>query len=482
MKYQFENPLTESSIIKVIGVGGGGSNAVNYMFRQGIRGVDFYVCNTDTQALELSPVPHKIKIGEKTSQGLGAGANPEKGRSAAMESKDEIRQILSQNTKMVFITAGMGGGTGTGAAPVIAEIARELGILTVGIVTVPFNFEGSPKMKRAEEGIATLRKNCDTLLIILNNKLSEVYGKTSMKEAFSQADSVLAKAAKSIAEIITVSGIINVDFEDVRTVMKDSGIAVMGSATAEGENRAKKAVEAAMNSPLLNNTNIAGSKFVLLNIVVGDEDNFKFEEMEEITNYVQQQAGEQAEVIFGYATDEAFGNTIGVTIIATGFSDRPLDITPPKVFTPSKMQTMKENIQKVVYDDFDKFFEKTEDVEETAPVAKKEVKTVPPPVQKPEKIVYNLDGEYNLSTNDAEKKKILDQEYELRKKKMETLKSIHDLSNEELQEKREVPAYLRKNVKLVEVVNSATPQLSRLKLNEDNELLGNNRFLHDNVD
>jgi cell division protein FtsZ len=479
-RYQFEYPNNESSIIKVIGVGGGGGNAVNHMFRQGIRGVDFYVCNTDVQALEISPVPNKIQLGLTISKGLGAGANPERGRNAAIESKDDIRQLLSQNTRMVFITAGMGGGTGTGAAPVIAEIAKELGILTVGIVTIPFSFEGSPKMKRAEEGLNELRKNCDTLLVILNNKLKDVYGNMTMREAFGQADNVLARAAKSIAEIITVSGQINVDFEDVRTVMRDSGVAVMGSATAEGESRAKRAVEAALNSPLLNNTNIHGSKYVLLSIVIGDDDNFKFEEMEEITTYVQHQAGEEAEVIFGYATDESLGKAIGVTIIATGFSDKPVE-NPKKVFDLEKNKMIKEKV-KVVYDNFDEFFNPSE--QQTAaeePIRKKIA--LPTTVQKPEKIVHNLEGEYHTTTGvHDEKKKVLETEYEIRKRKMDSLKSVHELSNEELQQKRDVPAYLRKNVKLEEVKHANATQLSRVKINEDNELLGGNKFLHDNVD
>lgn len=319
-KYEFAYSARNGhSIIKVIGVGGGGSNAVNHMFRQGIQGVEFFVCNTDAQALEMSPVPNKVQIGADLTEGLGAGAHPEVGRDAALETKEEIRDMLSKNTRMVFITAGMGGGTGTGAAPVIAEIARNLGILTVGIVTMPFNFEGKPKSKRAEEGIAELRKHCDTVLVIINDKIREVYGKATMKEAFGQADNVLTRAAKSIAEIITVAGNINVDFEDVKTVMKDSGAAVMGSATCEGENRARRAVEGAITSPLLNNTNIHGAKYILLSIVVGDEDDFQMDELEEITTYVQEQAGEDCEVIFGQATDESLGKAINVTIIATGF-------------------------------------------------------------------------------------------------------------------------------------------------------------------
>lgn len=471
-RYQFENPTNEGSIIKVIGVGGGGSNAVNHMFRQGIRGVEFFVCNTDSQALEISPVPNKVQLGLNLSRGLGAGANPEKGKNAAIETKEELKQMLSTGTRMVFITAGMGGGTGTGAAPVIAEIAKEMGILTVGIVTMPFAFEGTPKMKRAEDGLTELRKHCDTVLIILNNKIKELFSNMTMKEAFVQADNVLTKAAKSIAEIITVSGKWNVDFEDVRTVMKDSGVAVMGSATAEGENRAKKAVEAALNSPLLNNTNIYGAKFVLLNIAFADEDNFKMDEFEEITTYVQQQTGDNTEVIYGNAFDETLGNAVNVTIIATGFSEKPVEVTKKK-FDLENNKVINEKV-KVVYDNFDEFFDPNQEADTTPK------KVIPPPITKPEKIVHTLEGEYHTSSE--EKKKVLDKEYELRKQKMESLKSIHDLSNEELQEKRDIPAYMRKNVKLVEVVDASIPQLSRTKLTEDNELLGGNRFLHDNVD
>ncbi len=251
--YKFEIPVTNKSIIKVIGVGGGGSNAVNYMYKKGIKGVEFIVCNTDVQALNLSPIPAKLQIGADLTEGLGAGANPEKGREAALESKNEIKDLLSNGTKMIFITAGMGGGTGTGAAPVIAEIARELGILTVAIVTTPFSFEGGKKMKQAEQGIASIKKNCDTVIVISNDRLREIYGNLKMSEAFAQADNVLANAAKSIAEIITEEGDVNVDFEDVKTVMRNSGAAVMGSAKTEGDNRALRAAQEALTSPLLNN-------------------------------------------------------------------------------------------------------------------------------------------------------------------------------------------------------------------------------------
>jgi cell division protein FtsZ len=315
---QFELPEEKSSIIKVMGVGGGGSNAVNHMYRMGIKGVDFIVCNTDIQALNESPVPFKIHLGKIKTKGLGAGSIPEVGRDAALESEEEIRKILSDNTEMVFITAGMGGGTGTGAAPVIASIARELGILTVGIVTLPFTFEGKKRKMYAEEGLKELKKHVDTLLVICNDKLRELYGNLKMKEAFAHADNVLTNAAKSIAELISTHLHINVDLNDVRTVMKDSGLALMGTAVASGENRAMKAVQSALASPLLNDNDIVGARHVLLNIMTGSDD-IDMDEFTAITEYVNQASGNTAEVIFGYGTDPSLGDTVSVTIIATGF-------------------------------------------------------------------------------------------------------------------------------------------------------------------
>ncbi|MDX2171685.1 MAG: cell division protein FtsZ [Bacteroidota bacterium] len=315
---QFELPQEENSIIKVIGVGGGGSNAVNHMYRLGIKGVDFIICNTDKQALEKSPVPNKIQLGAKSTKGLGAGSIPDVGREAALESLDEIKQYLGSDTQMVFITAGLGGGTGTGAAPVIASIARELGILTVGIVTIPFTFEGKKRRAQAEAGLEEMKKYVDTLLVIGNDKLREIYGNLKMSEAFEHADDVLTGAAKSIAEIISLHMHINVDFNDVKTVMKDSGVAIMGSAIASGEKRAIKAVEQALNSPLLNDNDISGARHVLLNIMSGSDD-IDMDEFGEITDYIQDAAGGTAELITGYGTDASLGDNVSVTIIATGF-------------------------------------------------------------------------------------------------------------------------------------------------------------------
>jgi len=315
---KFDLPKDQASIIKVIGVGGGGSNAVNHMYNQGITGVDFVICNTDAQALELSPIPNKIQLGTTLTEGLGAGANPEVGKNAAIEDIDNIKSILENNTKMVFITAGMGGGTGTGAAPVIAQTAREMGILTVGIVTVPFSFEGRRRKQQADEGLQALRDNVDTMLVINNDKLRMMHGNLKMGEAFSKADDILTIAAKGIAEIITVAGYINVDFEDVKTVMKDGGTAIMGSAVAEGEDRAIKAVSSALASPLLNDNEIKGANFILLNVTSG-ADEITMDEIDEITDYIQNEAGYTAELIWGNGTDESLENQISVTVIATGF-------------------------------------------------------------------------------------------------------------------------------------------------------------------
>jgi cell division protein FtsZ len=320
--YRFDLPTHHQSIIKVIGVGGGGGNAVNNMYNCGIKDVSFAVCNTDAQALENSPIQRKLQLGINLTGGLGAGANPEVGKNAALESKDDIKELLSDATRMVFITAGMGGGTGTGAAPVIAEIARKLGILTVGIVTQPFAFEGKRKLQQAQEGIRHLRQHCDTVLVILNDRLRSVLGNLSVGNAFAQADNVLTTAAKSIAEIITVPGYVNVDFEDVKTVMKNAGAAVMGSGQATGEERALKAAEAALASPLLDNKDIHGAKRILLSIVSGKEAELQMDELTVITDYIQDQIGNDAEMIFGHGSDSQLEEYIRVTVIATGFEEK----------------------------------------------------------------------------------------------------------------------------------------------------------------
>jgi cell division protein FtsZ len=342
---EFDIPKGMSSIIKVIGVGGGGSNAVNHMFNQGIVGVDFIVCNTDRQALDISPVPHKIQLGPNLTEGRGAGMIPEVGMNAAIENIEELREALSKNTKMVFVTAGMGGGTGTGAAPVIAQVAKDLGILTVGIVTIPFDFEGRKRRLQAEEGLEKMRQNVDTLLIINNEKLREFGKNMALTKAFAEADNILTVAAKGIAEVISVTGMINVDFNDVNTVLRNSGHAIMGSAKAEGENRAMEAVQSALNSPLLNENDINGAKYVLLNITYGDKE-VMMDEITSITDFIQDAAGATADVIWGHGYDASLGDNISITLIATGFSSVPY--TGFESLPERKLMTLGDDLKKEI--------------------------------------------------------------------------------------------------------------------------------------
>lgn len=536
--YRFDLPKNQKSIIKVIGVGGGGSNAVNHMYSQGIKDVEFVVVNTDAQALKSSPVPLRLQLGANLTEGLGAGANPEQGRSAAIESQDEIRELLADNTKMVFITAGMGGGTGTGAAPVVAKIAKELNILTVGIVTAPFMFEGKKKMAVAQAGIESLRENCDTVLVILNDKLREIYGNLAIRTAFSKADDILTTAAKSIAEIITIHQDVNVDFEDVKAVMKDAGAAVMGSSTEEGEGRAIRAAGAAISSPLLNNVDIRGAQKILLSIMSGEEEELSMDELSEITEYIQEKAGDNAELIFGQGIDPELGKAIRVTVIATGFemdklSQRsgnfafaapvsafasPIAQTPaiePDVKTvinldSGKSQLVKEepilggatytfSLPKVPVSSPAKPVEeeKEEYVFHVNPIQEEK----PEPVYvaaEPEKIVHNLyeqaetKGERQHKESEPMPQVFANDYYEQMKQKaiqraherFEKLKGnrVFNPGPEELKEKMTVPAYQRKNVVLNEPQHSSEPAISKYNLNDDNEILGNNRFLHDNVD
>ena len=318
--FSFDLPKNRSNVMKVMGIGGGGSNAVNYMYKQGIKGVDFVVCNTDSQALEESPVPNKIQLGANLTEGLGAGANPEIGKLAALESYEELKNLLETQTKMLFITAGMGGGTGTGAAPIIAEMAKEFDILTVGIVTIPFSFEGKNRESQAVKGLEKLKRSVDSLIIINNNKLREVYGNLGFKEGFSKADEVLATAAKGVAQVITHHYTQNIDLKDAKTVLSNSGTAIMGSSTASGSNRANEAVIKALDSPLLNDNKIEGSKNVLLLIVSGAEE-ITIDEIGEINEYIQNETGNSANIIMGVGEDLDLGNKISVTVIATGFGD-----------------------------------------------------------------------------------------------------------------------------------------------------------------
>lgn len=529
--YKFDLPKNNKSIIKVIGVGGGGSNAVNHMYSQGIKDVEFVVVNTDAQALRSSPVPLKLQLGANLTEGLGAGANPEKGRNAALESKDEVRELLSDNTRMVFITAGMGGGTGTGAAPIIAKIAKDLDILTVGIVTAPFVFEGRKKMIAAEKGIEELRANCDTVLVILNDKLREIYGNLAIRQAFGKADNILSTAAKSIAEIITVHQDVNVDFEDVKTVMKDAGAAVMGSATEEGEDRAVKASEKAIASPLLNNVDITGAEKILLSIMSGEEEELSMDELGEITTYIQERAGEEAEVIFGQGIDPELKKGIRVTVIATGFEAYSLT----KKKKEENLNNEEEDAKKLIHLESGKTSRIEEDIEiertgqaitfsiqkavptahrSANPEPKKDSQTPPshspvPPANHqnyPREDAENVPNKRTMPLFDDE-----DSQDDRREKdqlgtvgqgvndhyeqfRLLGMKRVHERAEkfaakkvanqtpEEVKEKLKVPAFMRRNVKLQEVRHSSESDISRYNLNDDNEILGNNRFLHDNVD
>src|SRR5687767_7202560 len=334
----FDLPKEKSSIIKVIGVGDGGSNAVKYMFSQSIDGVNFIICNTDAQAISQSKVPNKIQLGPHLTQGLGAGANPAIGRQATEESLEEIKRILEVNTKMAFITAGMGGGTGTGGAPILAKICKDLGILTVGIVTTPFAYEGKKRLAQAEEGIMFLKNHVDTLIVISNDKLRHQYGNLKMKEAFAKADNVLATAAKCITDVINSTGQINVDFADVCTVMRNGGVAILGSGACNGEDRALRTIEEALNSPLLNDNDIRGAKWILININSAEGDHeFTMDEVEIIQNYLLNQAGEGTDVILGMGYDESLGDKLGITLIATGFEHKdPFSKAAPRKAEPHK--------------------------------------------------------------------------------------------------------------------------------------------------
>ena len=386
----FDLPKNQSNVIKVIGVGGGGSNAINHMFRQGIIGVDFVVCNTDSQALQTSPVPNKIQLGVNLTEGLGAGAKPEIGQQAALESIEEIEKMLDVNTKMVFITAGMGGGTGTGAAPVIAQLAKERGILTVGIITIPFQFEGKNRYDQAMEGVERLRKQVDSLIVINNNKLREVYGNLGFKAGFSKADEVLATASKGIAEVITNHLTMNIDLKDAKTVLSDSGTAIMGSYVASGADRARIAIQSALDSPLLNDNKITGAKNVLLLITFGS-DEITIDEISEINEYIQSEAGHNANIIMGIGEDEKLGDSISVTVIATGFNiEQQIEIVNAE---PKKIIHSLDGEQKVEHNltpnavatptiSFEEPIAKVETVEAVAPIET--------PAEPVTKIVFDL--------------------------------------------------------------------------------------------
>jgi cell division protein FtsZ len=519
----------------VIGVGGGGSNAVNHMYRQGIKDVEFVVCNTDLQSLNNSPVPTKLQIGVELTEGLGCGANPKVGRGAAIESKEQIQDFL-QGTKMLFVTAGMGGGTGTGAAPVIAKIAKSMGILTVGIVTEPFAFEGKKKLAAANHGIQALRNSCDTVLVILNDKLREIYGNLPIGQAFAQADNVLTTAAKGISEIITLTGYVNVDFQDVRTVMHNAGPAVMGTAETRGDNRARNAACGALSSPLLDSCDIMGAKKILLSIVSGAEAELQMDELMEITEYIQEQAGQEAEVIFGHSIDDTLGERLRVTVIATGFENETEVNDKPVLESNTRKEELEADRKKV--HDLDRsqiwMFESDNSLSETKDIVLKTSQVEEPkqedssagqagneeerpkerelvftgPFNKIEKDDFEDDvddmagGLFGSHDDEFEKgaeqygdqiineegmmerrtaKQRLQEQAEQRKEKLKNARK-QEMTKEEFNEKWALPAYLRRGVKIENVPHSSEQYLSKFNLNDDNGIIGSNKFLHDNVD
>ena len=542
----FEMPKNQSSQIKVMGIGGGGSNAVNYMFEHGIKGVDFVICNTDVQALEASPVPIKIQLGIDLTEGLGAGSNPDIGRRAAEESADRITELLDANTKMLFITAGMGGGTGTGAAPVIAEIAREKGILTVGVVTIPFSTEGGYRKQYADEGIAELKKYVDTLLVINNEKLIEVYGDLSFTAAFAKANEVLNTATKGIAEIISQHLLVNIDLNDARNVLQNSGTAVMGQAKVEGENRAIEAVIEALDSPLLNDNDITGAQQVLLKIVTGGgEGEIKMSELAKIKNKIQEAAGRNVNIIEGLGIDPELGMAISVTVIATGFEQRKKQKEPTivelnddnfdviadidledevKIATSDIFRSSQQTL--LLDDEIDFEFPETE----TSESATKEViESVVVADNASQKIVFDLGNDYGDASDIEESADafissiILDEEpmapqqivaldlgEELAEEpilntfsstqvtselmKIESREREERLRNISMQLRtpsgltslEDIPAYQRNNIKISEPTHSSESEVSIYTLTNGNsniiELKQNNSFLHDNVD
>ena len=538
--FEFQLPKNQSSVIKVLGVGGGGSNAVNYMHSNGIKGVDFVVCNTDSQALEASQVPVKIQLGAELTEGLGAGSNPDIGKKAAEESIDRINELLDSNTKMLFITAGMGGGTGTGAAPVIAEVAKQKGILTVGVVTNPFSTEGGNRKKYAKDGLVELRKSVDTLLIINNDKLIEVYGDLTLSKAFAKANEVLNTATKGIAEVISQHLLVNIDLNDARRVLQNSGTAVMGQSEASGENRAIEAVEGALDSPLLNDNDIFGAEQVLLKIVTGPgDDEIKMSELNKIKSKIQQAAGNDVNIIEGVGIDNDLESSISVTVIATGFEqkidkdpvkinlsdsnniedyitkekvaeddDKKTEILQTKIFNfdnevlVQEVSTPDENNfnNKSFVDENKIIFELDSEIKpdhiSNSELTKDEVN-----IDNPAIIIDEIKNDDNLSDNNFEKNDITDSS------KTEIDKNVSPISNKSLESREreerlreiskklrtpsgltyleEQPAYKRNNVTLENVPKSDKEDTTNFTLEQNGEditLKKNNSFLHDNVD
>ncbi|MNX14392.1 Cell division protein FtsZ [compost metagenome] len=536
----------KSSIIKVIGVGGGGGNAVNHMYLSGITGVDFIICNTDAQALESSPIPNKVQLGASLTEGMGAGSIPEVGKNSAIENIDDIKAMLGSTTKMLFITAGMGGGTGTGASPIIAKAAKELDILTVAIITTPFSFEGKRRRLQADEGMEELKKYVDSYLVISNDRLREIFGNLTLGSAFGQADDILTTAAKGIAEIITVPGYINVDFKDVRTVMKDSGVAIMGSFAAEGEDRALQAVEGALASPLLKDNEIEGARYILLNISSGLRE-VTMDEVSIITDYIQEKAGLSADLIWGNCTDESLSDKLSVTIIATGFQTSEERVHEEKnkkkisLLTPEEaplvrpVEPVNSFIQPKAAPSYEPVLKAKEEISQVDLFGGMFNKTEPQKVQEPENNVVRhtlieeephaieetqetgfefevklAETNFVFETPVAEVAQMhvpepepempvvgLDDDKndesmeEQLKKSKERILRLKDLSmklrtTNGLQELENEPAYKRKQMQLQQVQHSSESQVSRFTLSNDQdggtEIRPNNSFLHDNVD
>jgi len=535
----------KSSIIKVIGVGGGGGNAVNHMYLSGITGVDFIICNTDAQALESSPIPNKVQLGASLTEGMGAGSIPEVGKNSAIENIDDIKAMLGSTTKMLFITAGMGGGTGTGASPIIAKAAKELDILTVAIITTPFSFEGKRRRLQADEGMEELKKYVDSYLVISNDRLREIFGNLTLGSAFGQADDILTTAAKGIAEIITVPGYINVDFKDVRTVMKDSGVAIMGSFAAEGDDRALQAVEGALASPLLKDNEIEGARYILLNISSGLRE-VTMDEVSIITDYIQEKAGLSADLIWGNCTDESLSDKLSVTIIATGFQTSEERVNEEKnkkkisLLTPEEaplvrpVEPVNSFIKPKAAPSYEPVLKTKEEVSQADLFGGMFNKSEPQKVQEPENNVVRhtlmeeepqveeaketgfefevklAETNFVFETPVAQAQPMPEPQPEIEmpvvglddnksdesmeeqlKKSKERILRLKDLSmklrtTNGLQELENEPAYKRKQMQLQQVQHSSESQVSRFTLSNDQdggtEIRPNNSFLHDNVD
>lgn len=477
----FDLPVDRSSIIKVLGIGGGGNNAVNHMFNHGIRDVNFVVCNTDAQALATSEVPVKVQIGEDLTEGRGAGSIPEIGRRSAEENIEQVMNALSGNTRMVFITTGMGGGTGTGATPVIARACKEAGLLTIAVVTIPFKSEGKIRIRNAVEGIGKLKDHVDSLLVINNEKLREIYGDQGVSTAFAKADDVLTMAVKGIAEIITVTGYINVDFADVETVMKDSGVAVMGTGSAGGEDRALKAIQEALNSPLLNSSDITGARSILLNITSGvGQNELTMDELGEITDYVYDAASDDALIIRGISRDESLADRVSVTVIATGFE-------PSSILKPYKNETKTEKV----------LLNTGSEKENSKMSLSNDPEVIE--VRKKRRILYDTEEDERqgklefdiISTGQSSNHDESKSEGTLRKlKHMQNILKKEGLSDKSMKDNidefEDVPAFVRKNIQIVKSAETDKQEISRFTLSSDDDdeisLSEDNAYLNDNVD